>query len=224
MGICSRCGNPVEFRYVGGRCIPLHIHGSCMGVGTSRGNDYSGYNVSHESTCFSTSCPECNNEVFFIRHNGGSVWIDPPLGPPWYKHDCFDKHPNSNKKSSVIAEYRLPIDHEDQPGLVIGVVKSTRVDILKRFTDIHFETGKQETQNIRLQHNAGFLLGKLCVYDIANAEIWPAEEPTYIFSIYKPPENHANSLVICPKCGAKLNPQNLYKHMRRQHGINQQIR
>lgn len=47
--------------------------------------------VAHnESRCYMTFCPECGESVFFIRHNGGSVWIDSPLGPPWYKHSCFD--------------------------------------------------------------------------------------------------------------------------------------
>ncbi len=40
--------------------------------------------------CHPTSCPKCGGEVFFIRHNGGSVWVDPPLGWPWPKHGCFD--------------------------------------------------------------------------------------------------------------------------------------
>ena len=35
------------------------------------------------------SCPVCGADVFFVRHNGGSVWID-ELGPPWDKHGCFD--------------------------------------------------------------------------------------------------------------------------------------
>src|SRR5262245_18947817 len=37
-----------------------------------------------------TRCPECGADVFFIRHNGGSVWVD-ELGWPWPKHACFDE-------------------------------------------------------------------------------------------------------------------------------------
>lgn len=36
-----------------------------------------------------TSCPKCNQDVYFIRHNGGSVWVD-SLGWPWPKHACFE--------------------------------------------------------------------------------------------------------------------------------------
>src|SRR5215469_8383434 len=38
--------------------------------------------------CHPTSCPKCGASVFFVRHNGGSVWFD-SLGKPWPKHGCF---------------------------------------------------------------------------------------------------------------------------------------
>ena len=41
----------------------------------------------NDSFCRPTKCPKCDRtDVFFVRHNGGSVWLDPPLGWPWYKH------------------------------------------------------------------------------------------------------------------------------------------
>jgi hypothetical protein len=43
--------------------------------------------------CRPTSCPVCGAAVFFVRHNGGSVWFD-ELGPPWDKHACFDDEPS----------------------------------------------------------------------------------------------------------------------------------
>jgi hypothetical protein len=42
-----------------------------------------------EDFCRSTKCPQCGAEVYFVRHNGGSVWFD-ALGWPWPKHECFD--------------------------------------------------------------------------------------------------------------------------------------
>ncbi len=38
--------------------------------------------------CYLTKCPECGEEVYFVRHNGGTVWFD-DLGQPWPKHPCF---------------------------------------------------------------------------------------------------------------------------------------
>ena len=43
-----------------------------------------------EARTVPTSCPYCGASVYFYRHeNGGCAWFDPPLGPPWPKHDCF---------------------------------------------------------------------------------------------------------------------------------------
>ena len=41
-----------------------------------------------DDLCRPTACPICKNEVYFVRHNGGSVWFD-DLGWPWPKHPCF---------------------------------------------------------------------------------------------------------------------------------------
>ena len=41
-----------------------------------------------DGCCYPTSCPICGASVFFVRHNGGSVWFD-SLGKPWPKHSCF---------------------------------------------------------------------------------------------------------------------------------------
>ncbi len=218
MSTCSRCGNSVEFRYVNGRCIPLHLYGGCTGEGNSRINDCSGYNTSYESTCFSTNCPECGDEVFFIRYNGGSVWIDPPLGPPWYKHACFDNGQETRSRASLASEYEIGnLDCGEDANLVIGVVKSTYVDYQKAHTETVLETAKSENVELKVKNNAGFLLGRLCLYNKKEKVVWPAEEPGYVFEVrtHKP---FSSSLVSCPECNAKVNPKNLKKHLRRQHG------
>lgn len=225
MATCSRCGDPIKFRYIDGRCVPLHQYGGCTGVRSEKVTDYSGYNISRESTCFSTQCPGCGDEVFFIRHNGGSVWIDPPLGPPWYKHACFATSLSSETRTTLVAEYNLtPLEAEKEEGaLILGVVKSTRVDTFKeRFTDISFETGNDETRNIRLKNNAGFLLGKLCVYDTKMDVMWPVDDPSKRFVTLKPSRPRTD-LVDCPECGVKLNPKNLTKHLKKHRYRDQEV-
>ena len=222
MSTCSRCGNQIEFRYIGGVCIPLHTNGNCINSGTRKVNDYSGYKVSEKTCCFCTNCPQCGDEVHFIRHNGGSVWIDPPLGPPWSKHSCFENALLNNSRTSLLTDYKIFSEKTElatRQDLIIGIIKSTKVDIIKRFTDIIFETGKNETKKIRLKNNAGFLYEKLCIYDEVNAEVWPIEEPEYIFAIYKPSNSEKKARIKCPKCGVSLNPKNLYDHLRIQHDI-----
>src|SRR3546814_10295653 len=90
MTVCAKCGQPVEFRFINGRPIPLHFEGGCPGSRGTVGSER--VRRSDESSCIRTKCPECSDAVFFIRHNGGSVWIDPPLGPPWYHHGRSEEH------------------------------------------------------------------------------------------------------------------------------------
>ena len=43
-----------------------------------------------------THCLKCGADVYFVRHNGGSVWFD-ELGPPWPVHPCFENDAGSEK-------------------------------------------------------------------------------------------------------------------------------
>lgn len=181
--------------------------------------DYSGYTVSSESTCFCTHCPTCRSEVYFIRHNGGSAWIDPPLGPPWVKHACFE--PDTSIKSTLLtASENQNFSTHDK---IIGVVKASHVDNLKTYTKLTIETGKSDNINLRVKNNAGYLLGKLCVYESASGRIWPVEEPSYIFGTDKWVNRKRKYLVkkdmtICPRCNKVIEEQNMKTHMRKIHG------
>jgi tetratricopeptide (TPR) repeat protein len=53
--------------------------------------------------CRPTSCPICRAPVFFVRHNGGSVWFD-ELGKPWPKHGCFDKDTDAQLTLGQLSE------------------------------------------------------------------------------------------------------------------------
>jgi hypothetical protein len=44
--------------------------------------------------CRPTTCKYCGQHVYFIRHNGGAFWAEPPLGWPWMKHPCYDLSEN----------------------------------------------------------------------------------------------------------------------------------
>lgn len=50
--------------------------------------------------CVKTKCPYCEEYVFFVRHNGGSVWFD-ELGKPWPKHDCFYESPGATREEKT---------------------------------------------------------------------------------------------------------------------------
>jgi hypothetical protein len=88
MAICDKCGGEIEFRYIGGRNSPspIHISGGCTGESTI--TNKSSISLAFEKICYPTKCPKCGSSIYFIKHNGGSVWLD-ELGWPWPKHKCF---------------------------------------------------------------------------------------------------------------------------------------
>jgi hypothetical protein len=225
MPTCSRCGSEIEFRYIDGRCIPLHIYGGgCGGAARSEVNDYAGYRRSSESCCFLTKCPECRNGVYFIRHNGGSVWIDPPLGPPWHKHPCMDNSYGAARgvRSSAVSESVLArFRHRD--GLIIGVVKEAETSASKRCSLINIETGKDKSIVLLIKNNAGFLVGHLVLYDQHGKSVSWVENNSYTFRVItrlRPRHARPDSLTLsleCPECTNKTTVGDVSEHLKRQH-------
>ncbi len=231
MPTCSQCGSEIEFRYIDGRCIPLHIYGGgCGGSARSDVNDYAGYSHSKESRCFQTQCPECHRPVYFIRHNGGSVWIDPPLGPPWYKHLCMDKAyvASSGVRSTVVSESRLA-EFKARDGLIMGIVSETETSLSKRCTLINIETGKDQSIVLLIKNNAGFLAGGLVVYDQRGKSVSLIEDDSYTFRVVvrlKPRYERPDSLALrieCPECLGQIGTGEIANHLARLHGFPSRI-
>jgi hypothetical protein len=101
--------------------------------------------VSEDSTR-PTNCPVCGEAVFFIRHNGESVWVD-DLGSPWPKHGCFDEPYESksefaiwsakasgltNPKMGILTRILGPTSKEG-PGVEIRMHNSTRLSVELRW-------------------------------------------------------------------------------------------
>ncbi|WP_202962356.1 hypothetical protein [Congregibacter litoralis] len=205
----------MEFRYVNGRCIPLHVDGGCSEYAASPVNDYSGTNRTQEYTCFPTKCPECGDNVFFLRHNGGSVWVDPPLGWPWYKHSCFNTEATEGQ-DTLALDYAIdatePTNVNDAQ-LVIGVVKSTEVRPNKRMTDAIVDTGGASRLGLKVKNNAGYLFGKLVVVENHRDIVFPVRHPDHRFEIISK-RQLAPEYVNCTVCGVILNFKNVRRHMK----------
>jgi hypothetical protein len=231
MSICSRCGGDIDFRYVDGRCIPIHLSGGCGGgVSYAPVKDYSGYSRSKESCCFSTSCPECGDDVYFIRHNGGSVWIDPPLGPPWYIHPCMDTNDsqkiavsNADSRTKLIENSYLK--QKNLENLIVGVVTETDVSTFKKYSILTFETGKNDKFVLLVANSAGFLIGKLVAYNSQKMTlVWifgkgdsfrvlkEIEAPQI-----KPNEVNTDGMIPCPVCDKNIFLFELRNHIRNTH-------
>lgn len=95
MSTCSKCGELIVFRLINGRTVPIHDSGECGQSSSYSSRVPRDYTPSppkrwdHDFTR-ATRCPVCLQSVYFVRHNGGSVWFD-ELGWPWPKHACFDQ-------------------------------------------------------------------------------------------------------------------------------------
>lgn len=89
MGTCRYCGYEIVFRHVAGVVTPIHTDGGGWCDGRGGGSGTRTYRHAGESLCRPSTCPRCGGAVFFIRHNGGTAWLD-ELGPPWPKHACFE--------------------------------------------------------------------------------------------------------------------------------------
>ena len=85
MSVCGSCGKKIKHRYIRGVVVPLGCR--CPREEKLQTED-------PESFCRPTKCPKCANAVYFIRHNGGSVWLD-QLGQPWPRHGCFLEDENA---------------------------------------------------------------------------------------------------------------------------------
>ncbi len=110
---CDKCGRPIHFRTINGRVVPIPATSRfCAECKTEHAYDFR----VEERGCWPARCPVCRESVFFIRHNGGSVWIDHPLGPPWYKHQCM-----------IPATQLNPVQRPSAPPIESGVICGTVV-------------------------------------------------------------------------------------------------
>jgi hypothetical protein len=225
MWTCSRCGETIEFRYIEGRRVPLHPGGgwACYGYGGSSANDYAGYYRSDESCCFLTTCPECGDEIYFVRHNGGAAWIDPPFGWPWYKHPCMDRHYMSAKgtRSTLVAESSAT--SEQRKDVVIGVVREAETSASKRCTVLNIETGSDQNIVLLMKNNAGFLTGRLVIYNYEDKSVSWLENESYTFRVivsiktgadgYEPSQTQ----IECPECHFVIDARKLSEHLKITH-------
>jgi hypothetical protein len=155
MDICDYCGGEIIFRYIGGVCTPVHLSGGCNSDYTrSNGKSYTNIGkksieldrlyqaeYTYEDFCYPTKCPKCGEEVYFIRHNGGVVWVD-ELGWPWPKHPCMD---NSSGWQCLNIVGRADIDNIEY-GLCtkVKIIKNKERSFLT-YINILFSDKKEKT-------------------------------------------------------------------------------
>lgn len=175
---------PVEFVTIDGRAIPLHPFGGCSGRnGTTDGRVVR----NPDSQCIKTNCAQCGAAVFFIRHNGGSVFIDPPLGPPWNCHSCMPR-----KQAGAVAAqaqdtfYVSPEARElltRVRGLITGVVTQAEVLPGQQGAMLTIAVAQSEPLVLLMRSPSTYFLGKMVILRPAKRLLYSAENPTEVFAV-----------------------------------------
>lgn len=174
MSRCDRCGAVVEFRYVAGRPRPVPIH-RC---GAAWGDASFEHSAATQPGCFPTRCKHCKAAVFFIRHNGGSVWVDPPLGHPWMKHKCM--HPEDVKVGKSLQLVSLPRSHLIHPrALLLAVVTHAKYISSKKSTTLKLDCGEADPWSATVKYDCQFLLRQLVIVDRAARTVVRFDAPHF---------------------------------------------
>lgn len=162
--MCNACHHPAGCRCGWGG--EGHL-GRSLGGATGQAVGRSIWRYRDQDFCRPTKCPRCKAEVFFVRHNGGSVWFDPPLGPPWPKHGCF----NEDEKYAI--EFRRLLTAHVRVGSphVVGVIIETETNCHRqkaRFV-VQCSDGTVIDEQINARTDLSTLLGQLVVVETNDA-------------------------------------------------------
>lgn len=187
MGRCRHCGMPIEYRFIDGRCTPLHTQGGCS-ASVSVHRD-TGRFASTDSCCSPANCPTCGSKVFFVRHNGGSVYLDPPLGYPWPRHGCFPP------KVAKIAADKSDVRQSDWPtteafnslgvnqAFVLGVVTLIEISPDRKRSILSMAVGESDELVLLVRGAAKFLVGKLVALAPTQSLISSIDDPGMPFKV-----------------------------------------
>jgi hypothetical protein len=137
MSFCQKCGYELKWRTIGGKRTPMGCR--C---------DYGEYGLSqfYRDSAAPATCPKCGEDVFFVRHNGGSVWFD-GLGDPWLKHPCFDVPETAGRLDDTPKpKEAYPTGPMRQPGAGSGtgdlvfILKLGEADLGQRFIYVSLDS------------------------------------------------------------------------------------
>ncbi|WP_155737499.1 hypothetical protein [Agrobacterium tumefaciens] len=125
-------------------------------------------------------CPVCKEHVFFFAaHNGGRVFFDPPLGPPWPKHPCTISEAATITKTTVAEDtYSAPTEaesltYEIYPQLT-GSVIVLEVDGQEKAYSTTYEFGQPHIDRVWPIRNSR---GTVTALSLLTFEFEPVELP-----------------------------------------------
>jgi len=176
MSRCWHCGGEIEFRYIDGKLTPIHLSGGwCQG--SQDGDQYTKVEVTpfeqrFEDVCRPTHCPQCGESVFYLTHNGGSVWLD-ELGWPWPKHACFNHQP----APKWLSYFRKMQEQQAKRTGTFGIVQKARWFPAEGEVPTHIAMAIDAGEHGRIciatsgTNSADYVLGRVVSFDLDDASI-----------------------------------------------------
>src|SRR5215469_17867948 len=174
MELCNLCGGVIVIRWVNFSRIPIHVSGRC---GTSQPDPPKAESKeAKESFCRLTTCKHCGKGVFFIRHNGGSVWINPPLGHPWIKHGCM--YPDDVRAGRSLALVSFSHDEVRPGSLLLAVVIRAEYDG-SRSTTLELASNESDRWSAIVKYDCQFWRGELVIVDRGSRKVFRYDAPEF---------------------------------------------
>jgi hypothetical protein len=201
--------------------------GGDTGAGDSAGAvNTDSYKRSDDSCCYLTNCPWCGQKVYFIRHNGGSVWINPPLGWPWDPHGCMDQRCTSpaNVQATSVAEF-LPAIDTSKETITIGIVREVISTNTRLYSIAKLEFGSDSDINLLIRGSAITIVGAMVLYDSMRQIIVRPDDERYTIKVISRIGADLNRAIDlqertkCLECNAQVSPKNFLRHLRKIHSF-----
>jgi hypothetical protein len=205
MRVCKHCGGEIIFRYIDGVVVPLCPCGGCRDEAVSRPISESLVFEHERDFCRPAWCRKCNASVFFIRHNGGSLWVD-ELGWPWPKHPCFDSAPGA-AQLAILHQTATHL-HRARGAVVTRVVFVNGArECIASITTPGAATELWVVREIQDPHK---LLGALVALSLDERKLVVPGGTTYGISV---------PMLPCPVCEAQFLANQIDQHMADSHSI-----
>jgi len=220
MPTCNQCGEEIEFRYVDGRCVPIHPGGGWH-CGSFSKSPYSPPRISRSGEWRErdftrpSHCPICGDDVFFIRHNGGSVWVD-ELGWPWPKHGCFDQ---PHEPTQTFSLWTAKSSGLTNPKLAIITRIKEDVRFAEPILEIRFTDSSRASLILRYTPSTSSLLGALVAISKEDSLLLHQQHAELPFHSFTPlVTTDAKGYYKCPLCKAWVNENTGHEeYCRKQH-------
>lgn len=137
----------------------------------------------------------------------------------------MDTGSSATARNSLSTEYKLPSIASAENDLIVGVVTEAETSLFNETTLMNVQTGEKDNFLLLIKNSAGFLVGRMVVFDKRCSFVRWIENEMYTFKVLAPvkyPKNFefdGDEMVQCPECPVQTKAKNLAKHFRKKHGF-----